>query len=186
MSREQRLREDVVEREHAHEGDDDRLIDGAAHPLGASGRSHPLVGADDRDDRPEHRGLQHRSPEVGDRGVVEESREESADRLVVEELRAEPADDAEDQRVDVQQPRDQHQRQEARDDQVLDRVDAEHLECVELLADLSGTEVSGDRRAGDAGDDHGGDGGRELADRGKDEKPAEAVEGAEEERKLAA
>ena len=43
-----------------------------------------------------------------------------------------------------------HQRQEARHDQVLDRVDAEHLQGVELLADLAGAEVGGDRGAGDA------------------------------------
>src|SRR5690348_1393584 len=34
----QRLGERVVEREHPHEGDDHRLVDGAPHPLGASGR----------------------------------------------------------------------------------------------------------------------------------------------------
>ena len=69
--------------------------------------------------------------------------------------------------------------QEARHDQVLDRVDAEHLEGVELLADLPGAEVGGDRGAGDAGDDHGGHDGGELADRGEDEEAAEPVEGAE-------
>ena len=41
-------------------------------------------------------------------------------------------------------------------DQVLDRVDTEHLQGVELLADLAGAEVGGDRGAGDAGDDDGG------------------------------
>src|SRR4051812_2070131 len=33
VRREQRLREHVVEREHAQERDDDRLVDSAAHPL---------------------------------------------------------------------------------------------------------------------------------------------------------
>ncbi len=61
------------------------------------------------------------------------------------------------QREDVEQAGDDHQRQEARHDQVLDRVDAEHLQRVELLADLAGAEVGGDRGAGDAGDDDGGD-----------------------------
>src|SRR5919106_6925587 len=40
------LRKDVVEGEHPQEGDHDRLVDGSTHPLGASGRIHPLVGAD--------------------------------------------------------------------------------------------------------------------------------------------
>ena len=55
----------------------------------------------------------------------------------------------------------------------------EHLQGVELLADLAGAEVGGDRRAGDAGDDDRGHEGRELADRGEDEEAAEPVERAE-------
>ena len=55
-------------------------------------------------------------------------------------------------RVDVEQAGHEHQREEARHDEVLDRVDAEHLQRVELLADLARAEVGGDRRAGDAGE----------------------------------
>ena len=104
----------------------------------------------------------------------------------VEDLGEDPAGDPEDQRVDVEQPGDQHQGQEARHDEVLDRVDAEDLKRVELLADLACAEVGGDRRPGDAGDDDRGHERRELADRGEDEEAAEAVEGAEQVRKLAA
>src|SRR5688572_13328785 len=75
MGGQQRLGEHVVEREHPQEGDDDGLVDRSTHPLGASGRIHPFVTADDRDDRPEHRALEDRSPEVGDRGVVKEGGE---------------------------------------------------------------------------------------------------------------
>ena len=96
--------------------------------------------------------LQHRAPQVGRRGVREERRPERAERRAVDERRDDAAEDAEQQRVDVEQARDEHQRQEARDDEVLDRVDAEHLQRVELLADLAGAEVGGDRRAGDAGE----------------------------------
>ena len=149
--------EDVVEGEDAHEGDHDRLVDGAADAGGAAGGGHPLVGADDGDDRAEQRALDHRAPEVGDRGVGEEGREEAAERLVVEQLGDDAAAEAEDEREDVEQAGDHHQRQEARHDQVLDRVDAEHLQGVELLADLAGAEVGGDRGAGDAGDDDRGD-----------------------------
>ena len=133
----------------AEEGDHDRLVDGAADALGAAGGGHALVTADDRDDRAEQRRLDDRAPQVGRRGVVEEGRPERAERRVVDERREHAAEDAEQQRVDVEQPGDQHQRQEARHDEVLDRVDAEHLERVELLADLAGAEVGGDRRAGD-------------------------------------
>ena len=94
------------------------------------------------------------------------------------------AEDAEQQRVDVEQAGDEHQREEARDDEVLDRVDAEHLQRVELLADLAGAEVGGDRRAGDAGEHDRRHERRELADRGEHEEAAEAVERAEEDEEV--
>ena len=75
-------------------------------------------------------------PEVGHRGVGEQGRKEAGPRLVIEQLGADPAADPEDQRVDVEQAGDQHQGQEAGHDQVLDRVHPEHLQGVELLADL--------------------------------------------------
>src|SRR3954449_9788208 len=53
MGGQQRLREHVVEGKDPEEGDDDRLVDGSAHSLGAAGGVHALVTADDRDDRPE-------------------------------------------------------------------------------------------------------------------------------------
>ena len=79
----------------------------------------------------------------------------------------------------VEQAGHEHQREEARDDEVLDRVDAEHLQRVELLADLARAEVGRDRRAGDAGDDDRADHGRELADHREHEEAAHAVERAE-------
>src|SRR4051812_45697848 len=141
MRRQQRLREDVVEREHAQEGNDDRLVDGSTHALRAAGRGHALVTADDRDDRAEHRAFEDRPPEVRDRRVREEGRPERAERLVVHERREDAAEDAEEQRVDVEEARHEHQGQEAGDDEVLDRVDAEHLERVQLLTDLASPEV---------------------------------------------
>ena len=101
------------------------------------------------------------------------------ERLVVDERRHDAAEDAEQDRVDVEQPGDQHQREEARDDEVLHRVDAEHLQRVELLADLARAEVGGDRRAGHAGEHDRGHERRELADRGEHEEAAEPVERAE-------
>ena len=89
------------------------------------------------------------------------------------------AEDAEQQRVDVEQAGDEHQRQEARHDEVLDRVDAEHLQRVELLADLARAEVGGDRGARHAGEHDRGHERRELADRGEHEEAAEAVQRAE-------
>src|SRR5947209_11016085 len=59
---EQGLGEYVVEGEHAEEADHDGLVDGAADALGAAGGGHALVGADDRDDRAEQRGLDDAAP----------------------------------------------------------------------------------------------------------------------------
>ncbi len=44
---------------------------------------------------------------------------------------------AEQDRVDVEQPRYKHQRDEARHNEVLDGVNAQYLQCIELLADLA-------------------------------------------------
>ena len=118
-------------------------------------------------------------------GVGEQRREERPERRVERQRREDAAEDAEHQRVDVEQAGDDHQRQEARHDEVLDRVDAEHLERVELLADLARAEVGGDRRAGDAGEDDRGHERRELADRGEHEEAAEAVDRAEQDEEVA-
>src|SRR3954447_7562045 len=64
MGGEQGLGEDVVEREHAQERDHHRLVHRSTDALGAAGRGHPLVTADDRDDRAEQGGLDDRTPEV--------------------------------------------------------------------------------------------------------------------------
>ena len=76
-------------------------------------------------------------------------------------------------------PGHQHQRQKARHDEVLDRVHAEHLQRVELLADLARAEVGGDRGAGDPGEHDRGHDRADLADRGEHEEAAEAIERAE-------
>jgi hypothetical protein len=98
---------------------------------------------------------------------------------VVEELGDDPGEQAEDDRDHVEQRRHQDQGEEARHDQVLDRVDTQDLEGVELLADLAGAEVGGDRGAGDAAGDDRGDQRADPADRGEDEEAAEPVERAE-------
>src|SRR5215208_2994674 len=64
------LGEDVVEGKDPEELDHHALVHGSTHTFGASGRSHPFVTGDDRDDRAEQRGLYDRSPEVGGTGVV--------------------------------------------------------------------------------------------------------------------
>src|SRR5579859_3676005 len=53
MGGQERLREGVVEGEDPQEGDDHGLVDRPPHPLGAAGGRHPLVAADDGDDRAE-------------------------------------------------------------------------------------------------------------------------------------
>ena len=90
-----------------------------------------------------------------------------------------PAEDPEQQRVDVEQTRRDHQRQEARDDEVLERVHAEHLQGIELLADLACTEVGGDRGARDPREDDRCHPRPDLADGAEHEEAAEPVQGAE-------
>ena len=146
---------------------------------------HALVTADDRDDRAEHRALQHATP----RGrwcdaFVKNVAQNGPSGAPLTSVASDAAEDAEQQRVDVEQPGDEHQRQEARDDEVLDRVDAEDLQRVELLADLAGAEVGGDRRARDAGEHDRRHERRELADRGEDEEAAEAVQRAEQDEEV--
>src|SRR5205085_3134544 len=91
----------------------------------------------------------------------------------------------EEQRVDVEEGRDDHQRQEARHHEVLDRVDAEHRGGVGLLADLARAEVGGDGRAGNAGEDDRGHERRELAHAREDEEAAEAIERPEQDQEVA-
>ena len=129
--------------------------------------------------------LHHRAPEVGGTRVREQRREERAERRLEGQRREHAAEDAEEQRVDVEQAGDDHQRQEARHDEVLDRVDAEHLQRVELLADLARAEVGGDGRAGHAREDDRRHERRELADRREDEEAAEAVDRAEQDEEVA-
>ena len=103
----------------------------------------------------------------------------AADRPAVDDRREHAGEDAEHERVDVEQARHEHEREEARDDEVLDRVDAEHLQRVELLADLARAEVGRDRRARDAGQHDRRHERRELADRREHEEAAEPVQRAE-------
>src|SRR4051812_3176498 len=64
VRRQERLGEDIVEREHAEERDHHRLVHRSTHSFGAAGRSHPFVRADDRDDRPKQGRLDDRPPQV--------------------------------------------------------------------------------------------------------------------------
>src|SRR4051812_18547243 len=97
MRGQQRLREHVVEREDSEEGDDDGLVHRSADPLRAARGGHPLVGADDRDDRAEQGGLHDRPPQVDRRGVRQQRREERAQRSAERQRREHTAEDAEQQ-----------------------------------------------------------------------------------------
>ena len=164
---------------------DDRFVDRPADALGAPGGGHALVTTDDRDDRPEDRRLQHRPPQVGDRGVGEQRVPERPQRAALVELGEQAAEEAEQDGVDVEQAGDHHQRQEAGDDEVLDRVHAQHLQRVELLAHLAGAEVGGDRGAGHPGQHDRGDQRPDFADRRQHEEAAEAIERAEQRQEVA-
>ncbi len=77
-----------------------------------------------------------------------------------------------------------HQREKPRHDEVLDRVDAEHLQRVQFLADLARAEVGCDRGARDAGQHDRRHEGSELADRCEHEEAAEAVERTEQDQEV--
>ena len=74
--------------------------------------------------------------------------------------------------------------QEARHDEVLDRVDAEHLQGVELLAHLARTEVGGDRRAGHARDHDRGDQRPQFADHDDHEELSQTVKGTDQDEEV--
>src|SRR5207237_423412 len=71
MRGQQRLRERVVEREDPVKRDHHRLIHRTHHPLRPTRSGHPLITTHDRDDRPEHRRLQHRHPPTRPPTVIE-------------------------------------------------------------------------------------------------------------------
>jgi hypothetical protein len=79
---------------------------------------------------------------------------------------------------------DEHQRQKTWHDDALDRVDAQHLQRVELLADLAGAEVRRDRGARHAREHDRGHERRELADHGQHEEPPEPVQLAEQDEEV--
>ena len=119
------------------------------------------------------------APQVGGLSVVEEGGEERTERGVVDECGQHAAQDPEAQSEDVEETGHEHQRQEARHDEVLDRVDSHHHKRVELIANLAGAEVGGDRRPGNTRHNHGVHERRELADRSEDEESAQAVQSSE-------
>jgi len=82
------------------------------------------------------------------------------------------AGDAHDADESVQEDRHQHAGEDARDDEALDRVDAEHHHRVELLADLARAEVGGDGGSARAGDQQRGGDRPGLADDGQDGRGA--------------
>src|SRR4051794_9554824 len=185
MRCQERLREHVVEGEYPQERDDNRLVHSSTHAFGAAGRSHALVTGDDGDDGSEEGRLDDGPPEVSGTRIRQQGREERTQRRLEGESGQNAPEDAEHEGVDVEEARHDHEGEESWDDEVLDRVDAQHLEGVQLLADLAGAEVGRDGRARHAGEDDRGHERRELADRRQDEEPAQAVDRTEEDEEVA-
>src|SRR4051794_24729283 len=185
MGCQERLREHVVEGEYPQERDDDRLVHGSTYAFGAAGRSHALVTGDDGDDGSEEGRLDDGPPEVGGTRIRQQGREERTQRRLEGESGQNAPEDAEHEGVDVEKARHDHEGEEPWDDEVLDRVDAQRLGGVQLLADLAGAEVGRDGGARHAGEDDRGDERRELTDRGEDEEAAQAVDRAEEDEEVA-
>ncbi len=88
-------------------------------------------------------------------------------------------EDPEQEGVDVEQARHEHQCQGTGDDEIVDRVDAEDLQRVELLADLTGAEVRRDGGPCHARDDDSRHALADLADGAQHEEAAEAIQRSE-------
>src|SRR6202035_5404350 len=107
------------------------------------------------------------------RGVGKQRVPERAQRLAVHGCGENAAEDSKQKGVDVEQSCDDHQREESRHHEVLDRIDAEHLQRVELLADLTSAEVRSDRRSSHPDNDHSSDTRAYFANGGKYKEPSE-------------
>src|SRR4051794_27118975 len=157
-----------VHDEQQHERDHHRLVDGVAHALRAARGVHALVRRDDRGDQPEDERLGHALPEVRQLRERGEARDVRTWGPVlehdVEDVAARDPDDADEP---VEEDGDEHAGQHAGHHEALDGVDAQHHHGVELLADLAGAEVGGDRGAAGAGDEQRGGDRPGLADHGE-------------------
>ena len=124
-------------------------------PAGPPLRVHALVGGDDAGEQAEDQRLQLTDVQVRQLGERGEGVHVGAGRAAlhadVERVAAHRADRGGDR---VQQAGDHRHRQHAGYDEPVDHRDAEHLERVELLADLAGAEVGRHRGAGRSRDDH--------------------------------
>ena len=136
-------------------------------PLGPPG-VESLVGGDDAGDQTEGQRLDLAGPEVLDLGQRTERGQVGTGGPAleddVEEVAARDADHAD---QPVEQDRDQHRGEHPRDDEALDRADAQHLHRVDLVADLAGPEVGADSRTARAGDEQRGDDRAGLAEDGE-------------------
>jgi hypothetical protein len=173
---------DDVDRPDGEERDQHRLVDGPPDALGAAPARQPLVAGDDPAHETGERQLDHLVDQVAGRDEGLESLEVAGRRDVA--LEGHRHAEVRRQRRDPQheQPehrRHQHHREHARDDERAHRVDAEHVQRVELVADLACGEVSGHRASGDAGDDHRGDPHGRLATEAEIGAAADPVGGAE-------
>ena len=129
---------------------------------------------------PEQRQLDHARPEVDVVGQQQQVVEERARRRAVEDGRGdERAADPGPEGEQVEHRHHQRQGDDPRQDEVADRVDPEHLERLELLADLAGADLGGDRRAERAGDDRRRQQRAELAQEGDGRDGGDPVDRAE-------
>src|SRR5206468_506319 len=92
-----------------------------------------------RGDEAEHDGFRLRLEQVGELGELGEAAEVRTRRALLDDDREEVAADDGDQ--SVEQQRDDHHRADPRNDEPVQRADAERLHRVDLVADLAGAEV---------------------------------------------
>ena len=157
-----------VEEEQQHERDDHGLVDRATHPARPAARVEALVGADDRGQPAEDDGLDHRDVEVRQtRQHGEVGQEGTGGPALDDDGEEVAAADAGCDHDPVDHHGHEHRGHHARRHQPLERVDAEDLHGVDLLANLARPHVGADGRAGGSGDDQRRRDGSGLADSGQ-------------------
>ena len=164
----------AVEHDHQEDRLDDRGRGARADFLAIALDQHALEAAGERDDEAEHRRLDQGDPQIGQRNDFLEALDVGQRRDSEVEPDEQPAAEQRgEDRPEGEQRHHQDRRHHARNDQRLDRRDADRPHGVDLLGDLHRADLRREGRARAAGDHDRGHQHAELAHR----DPADEVDG---------
>jgi hypothetical protein len=164
-------REGGIEYDHQENGLNHRQCRAAADAFGTARDRQPFVAADQRDADGEERCLEDTEPEAPKRDralqLAEIERERNAE---LESAHDGAAEQPHHIGIEGQQRQADDQRQDARNDQNLDRIEAKGADGVDLLVHHHGADLGGKGAARAAGDDDGRQQRAELAQEGDAEQ----------------